>query len=42
MFEGLEDAGGRFDEGGLLEMADDDEPVIFCLGIHAVVGLNVL
>ena len=40
MFEGLEDTDGRFYEGGFLEMADDDEPVIFGLSVHAVVGLD--
>lgn len=41
MFDGLEDAGGGFNEGGLSEVSDDDEFVVFGFGVHAVVGLDV-
>lgn len=42
MLDGLENSGGWFDEGSLSQMADDDEFVVLGLGVHAVIGLDLL
>lgn len=40
MFDRLQYSGSWLYEGGLGEMFDDDEFVVFGFGIHAVVGLH--